>query len=448
MIGSISLVHGFLLPLVVALAGVSLLLLLGRRDGAWKRQLLIGVPITAALVGVVATLVDGFALIPYQFPNSYYFWFGLIILGIAFSIIGWRSFAVGRRTLSAASLVLTVTMAVMLVNAQYQYYPTVASAFGGGAHRVSGAQLEEAAAAQDAANREASREELEQARIKLAGGNPAVALHGTTLQVPIPGVVSGFNPRDAYVWLPPAWFTQPLRKLPVVELIAGVPGTPADWTRAGFANQTASEFAQAHNGVAPILVMPDANGSDNADTECVDSSRGNADTYLSVDVPAYVRSTFDAKTGPDSLAIGGLSAGGMCATMLALRHPAIYSTFADYAGLTSPTVGETVDPQDTINQLFNGSSAAYAAHDPLQLLASKSYPGMAGWFEVGTEDSGPLAAQRQLAPLARQAGIGTTAIEVPGGAHNFDFFARAFADSLPFLSYRLGLTGSPAGLPT
>jgi S-formylglutathione hydrolase FrmB len=191
--------------------------------------------------------------------------------------------------------------------------------------------------------------------------------------------------------------------------------------------------------------MPDATGSETTDTECVNSRLGNAETYLSTDVPAFMHSTFDTETAPGSMAIAGLSAGGMCATMLALRHPGIYGTFADYAGLTSPTVGESVDPQATIHALFHGSAAAYAAHDPLNLLATNRYPGMAAWFEVGTADGGPLAAQHTLVPLAGRAGIATTAIEVPGAGHDFDLFAKGFSDSLPFLTYRLGLTPAPAG---
>jgi S-formylglutathione hydrolase FrmB len=447
MFGSISLVHGFLPPVLVVLALASLVLLLQRRSGVWKRQLLIGLPVTAAIVGVAAMLVDGLSLIPYQFPNSYYLWFGLVILGIVVSIVGWRPFGIGRRLLAGTSLVLTVSMAAMLVNAEYQYYPTVSSLFGVHAHEISAQEAQAAQQASDihdAAQRQQAKAALEQARIALAGGNPEVTTHGATVQVTIPPTKSGFHARPAYIWLPPVWFTEPLRPLPVIELLAGVPGAPSDWTRAAFADKTASAYAQAHDGIAPILVMPDANGSVQADTECVDSPLGQAETYLTVDVPAYLRSTFGAETAPDSMAIGGLSAGGMCATMLALRHPTIYTAFGDYAGLTSPTVDEWVDPEATTNTLFGRSTAAYNAHDPLYLLAHNAYPTMGGWFEVGTADRDPLAAQQTLAPLAQQAGIATTAVEVPGAGHDFDLFAKAFADSLPFLTHRLGLTPAPA----
>jgi S-formylglutathione hydrolase FrmB len=190
--------------------------------------------------------------------------------------------------------------------------------------------------------------------------------------------------------------------------------------------------------------MPDENGSFSGDTECTNSPRGNAETYITVDVPTFMHTHFNAQTGNGSMAIAGLSEGGMCALMLSLRHPSEYPVFADYSGLTSPTVAETVDAPLTIRVLFGGSPAAYDQHNPPYLLRQKRFPGTAGWFEVGTDDSAPLAAQRALVPLARSAGILTCSREVPGEGHDYSLWERAFRESLPFLSWQLGLTGKPA----
>jgi S-formylglutathione hydrolase FrmB len=267
------------------------------------------------------------------------------------------------------------------------------------------------------------------------------------VSIPIPGTVSHFHARSAYVWVPPIWLVNDTIKLPVVELLAGVPGNPSDWTRAGMADQTADKYAAAHGGVAPILVMPDANGSADADTECVNSPRGQAETYLTVDVPAFVRAHFGAATRPQSFAIAGLSAGATCSVMLALRHPNLYVAFGDYSGLTSPTVGETVNPAATTTILFGGSTAAYDAHDPLSLLRARTYPTLGGWFEVGTDDPGPLAGQHTLVPLARSADIETCSKEVPGGGHSFAVWSDAFSSSLPWLVSRLGLVAGTASCP-
>jgi S-formylglutathione hydrolase FrmB len=423
---SISLVSGAL-PVVIPAVGLGALALSFRwKDGVWKRQLLLGVPITGACVGLVALAVDGLALVPYQFPNSYYLWVGLVFLSLIVGAIGWRAFRNWRRAVSVLSVLLTALMAITLINQQYQYYPTLGSVFGVNAeNQVSVKQLD---ALRDRAKRE-------------NGGS--LPTHGFTITVPIPGKKSGFKARDAYVWLPPIWVANPKIKLPLITLLSGTPGTPSDWTRAGFADRTAREFADAHKGIAPIIVMPDPNGSSEADTECVNSSLGNAETYLTVDVPNYLHKNFNAKTSAGSMAIGGLSEGGMCALMLTLRHPTIYRTFADFSGLTGPTVGNLVDGPLTTQKLFAGSSAQYQAHNPVSLLASNSFPQLGGWFEVGTADSEPLKAQRTLVPRARAAGIETCAREIAGAGHDFDLWSEAFQDSLPWLSYRLGLTTAP-----
>jgi S-formylglutathione hydrolase FrmB len=159
---------------------------------------------------------------------------------------------------------------------------------------------------------------------------------GVVVQLPIPGTRSGFDERDAVVYVPPAWFDRPRPALPVLMLLHGSPGFPSDWTRAGDADLTADAFARTHAGLAPILVLPDANGSFLADSECLDGAHGNIETYLTEDVPAFVVDRFGASDDPERWAIGGASMGGMCAMMLALRHPDRFRTFADFSGFVGP----------------------------------------------------------------------------------------------------------------
>jgi S-formylglutathione hydrolase FrmB len=325
-------------------------------------------------------------------------------------------------------VLLSLLMAGTLINQHYEYFPTVGSALGVEAqHLVSPQELARERAAHTASG--------------------VLPTHGYTISVKIPGAASGFQARNAFVWLPPAWVTHRDLDLPVIELLAGVPGNPSDWTRAGFADETARIFANAHKGVAPILVMPDATGSPGGDTECVNSVRGQAETYLTVDVPAFIREHYEARTGTGSFVVAGLSAGGTCSVMLALRHPDLYVGFGDYSGLTSPTIKETVDADATIKELFDGSRAAYDAHDPVALLRDNEYPFASGWFEVGTEDSEPLRAQHDLVSLAVSAGIQTCSREIPGGGHNFGVWSQAFKDSLPWFSYLLALTPEPSPIP-
>ena len=148
--------------------------------------------------------------------------------------------------------------------------------------------------------------------------------------------------------------------------------------------------------------MPDNNG-DAQDTECANSSLGNAETYLVKDVPYFMQANFNAAVGKHSLAVAGLSAGGTCAIMLALRNPTVFPTFGDYSGYASPTY-QNDDEQQTITILYGGSKANYDAHDPAALLTNKNT--RAGRLvHRRSEDPGPLAAMPQFAPLAEKAGL-------------------------------------------
>lgn len=266
-----------------------------------------------------------------------------------------------------------------------------------------------------------------------------VPTKGKVVTLPIPATKSHFPARDAQVYVPPAFCASPRPHLPVVVLLAGTPGQTSDWTRAGLADVTSDAFAAEHGGKAPIIVMADENGSLTGDTECVDGTRGNVETYLTVDVPAFVTKRFATATTPQQWAIGGLSEGGMCGLMLSLRHPDVFPTFLDFGGLLGPRSGETNEVGTTVQDLFAGDEQAFRAHEPLDLLTAHRYPQLAGWFEVGTEDPGPLQATEQLVPAARAAGVTTCYRKVPGGEHTFQVWSQSYRDALPWLSHRLGL---------
>lgn len=325
--------------------------------------------------------------------------------------------AVFRILLALASVLLLLLSAGQAANAYYGYFPTLGEALG-----------------------EAQPDEDSLAEAEADADSGVLPPAGQVVPVDLPGTRSGFVPRQGFVYLPPAWSARPRPALPVVMLLHGTPGDPTNWTEGGDAQATADAWATQHNGVAPVLVMPDINGSVTGDTECVDSPAGNVETYLTVDVPAAVQQLFATKAPGKDWVVAGLSEGGSCSIMLALRHPDMFTAFGEFGGLIGPRVGETnADTADTITQLFGGSQQAFEAHEPSTLLANQRFPGMGGWFQVGVEDAEPLAAAQQLVPLARAAGISTCLVTVPGEAHTFDVWTAAFRDALPWMAGRLGL---------
>jgi len=171
------------------------------------------------------------------------------------------------------ALLLVVANIGAAINAHYDYYPTFLDLFG-------------------------SRG-VDQASVRVLNSTKVPSL-GWVVEIPIPGTVSHFDACPAQVYVPPAWFSRPRPRLPVIMLLHGTPGAPENWTVGGDAQITADQWARNHSGVAPLIVMPDINGGLLSDTECVDSPRGNAETYLTVDVPTRIvfRRCRRATSGP------------------------------------------------------------------------------------------------------------------------------------------------------
>ncbi len=386
----------------------------------------LGVAVAVALAAVAALIVGGVTPVSGDVPVAAYAWGSTFVLAVWVAATGRSGARWARRTAAAGAVVLTLLMTLGAVNRQTDTFPTLDRLVTADPENVVGIP------------------QLQQIRAQVAATG-SLPSQGVVITVVIPPTVSHFATRPAYVYLPPAWFARVTPALPTLVLLPGEPGSAADWSGAGDADNTADDYAQSHHGVAPIIVMPDPNGLATDDTECVNSKFGNAETYLVDDVPAFARNRFHASTAPGSLAIGGLSAGGTCSVMLALRHPEVYPTFASFSGFSYPQFEETTRAQ-TVATLFGGSTERFDAHDPAFLLAHGRFDGLAGWFEVGDQDTEPVQAARSLQPAALRAGI-ATCIRVRPGAHDFDLWSQALVDSFPWLAWRLGLSPEPLHEP-
>ncbi len=188
------------------------------------------------------------------------------------------------------------------------------------------------------------------------------------------------------MYLPPAWFRSPEPQLPVIEMIAGVPGEPSDWTRAGYADTTSRPSPPGTRAWPRYWSSRTTTGTRPRTPSVPTASSGKAETYLVKDVPDFMQANFNAAVGKHSLAVAGLSAGGTCATILALRNPKVFQTFAEYSGYSDPTY-QNDNEQQTIAQLYGGSKSDYEDHDPVHLLKTGQYPDTAGWFTAGPERS-------------------------------------------------------------
>jgi S-formylglutathione hydrolase FrmB len=256
---------------------------------------------------------------------------------------------------------------------------------------------------------------------------------GRLLRVDIPGTADHFGTRPAYVYVPSITRRHPELRLPVVVLLHGTPGGPYAWPTAGEAVATADAFAADHQGLAPIIVMPDINGTDLGDTECIRTpSGGDVEHYLQVTLPQWVIAHVPADPDRRHWAVAGLSEGGTCAAMLALSEPGNWAAFASLSGLAHPTQGRGDSPLLAERVLFGGSAALFDAHDPLWLAAHRHYSGLSAWIFCASDEHVTCGEQRQVAAATRAAGVRTDLV-VALGTHRWTVWAAAFRKALPWL---------------
>ncbi len=265
-------------------------------------------------------------------------------------------------------------------------------------------------------------------------GMPSRGQVGT---VTIPGTVSHFSARSAIVYLPPAALVAAPPSLPVLIVLSGQPGQPSDIiNKAGFA-ASLDAFARKHHGLAPIVVIPDQLGETNANPMCVDSPLGNSESYLTIDVPSWIKHHLSVITDRDDWAIAGFSQGGTCALQLGAGHPELFGSLFDISGELAPRHGS---PSSTIDLGFGGSMARFEAATPLAIMSNRApYADTVAIFAVGQDDSRFGPNQRILSSAATRAGMTTTTFEVPSAAHDWHCATAALVHGLTVLASRFGL---------
>jgi len=439
-----SLLHGWLPILIQLLAVVALVAAIGRRPARWLR-----LRMPAALLVGAASAIGAFWFIRYHGladgppPLPLWVWIALTGVALAVVVLGWDGVRWWRRVVALTAVPLCALCSALEVNSWTGYLPTVRALWNLSTDATLENQVDEATA-------QAMRRRGDQLDL------------GRLVTVRIPNARSGFPHRDELVYLPPSWFTSdPPPALPVVLMIGGEFGWPADWPSTGGAQRAADEFAAEHGGNAPILVFPDISGEFTNDTECVNGPRGNAADHLIKDVVPYVMSHFSAARDPAAWAVAGWSVGGTCAVMTTAMHPEMFHTFLDIDGQLRPNAGSK---EQTIARLFGGDAAAYDRFDPLTVLKTNGpYSGIAGLFAVSgngpalhlaPHQSGPPTGDPPAAPEAHQdiatylcraaSNAGMECSVQPGpGDHKFGTAKRRFAEALPWLAGRLHTPGVP-----
>jgi len=210
------------------------------------------------------------------------------------------------------------------------------------------------------------------------------------------GAASHLNLR-AYAYLPPGYDVEVAKgeRLPVLEMLAGFPGSPHVWLSTLDAPQILDGEIAAGRMAPTVVVFPYQTVTSARDTECVNAVGGVAmDTFLSVDVPATVDKLFQVRTDT-GWGVLGLSTGGYCAVNLALRHPDRYAAAVSLAGNMSPYLDAAT------GDLFRGDRTAANLNNPLWRLKNLRPEPQAFYLATGLNDHEAVDDLQRFVSLAR-----------------------------------------------
>ncbi|WP_441245885.1 alpha/beta hydrolase [Kitasatospora sp. McL0602] len=426
-----SLTHGVIPYAILAIGCAALLALAvsGTRHW-WSRRLPCAVVIAAALATLIQIAVDDWwQVLPDGLPYEVTGWLGVGILGLCLAAFRMPTLRWRGRAGAVVAAALVVLMSASQINREFDQYPTLRVLLApwiGKTEKLTTGRVSSVVTAPPGRP------------LSEVWHRPAnLPAKGTISTAPVPGVKSGFNARDAYVYLPPAYQADPRPLLPVLVLMAGQPGSPADWVNSGGLQDQMDAFAAKHDGLAPIVVVADQTGSTWGNSLCMDSRIAKAQTYLAQDVPDWVHTHLQTATGRTSWAIGGLSLGGTCSLQLGVNAPQVYGSFLDISGQEEPTLGSH---DKTVQEAFGGDEAAFDAVDPLHVMARQRFPDTAASFVVGASDGEYGPQQAKVYAAAVKAGMKAKAGTVPGG-HDWNTFRAGLGDNIPWLAQQTGLTG-------
>ncbi|WP_030434415.1 alpha/beta hydrolase [Actinoplanes subtropicus] len=254
---------------------------------------------------------------------------------------------------------------------------------------------------------------------------------GRLVTYTVPGPASGMT-MPMTVYLPAAYFTPEGLRLdfPVIEALHGYPGTPESWVRRlDVAGHLDREIAAGR--MAPtVVLLPYQTPQRLLDTECTNLVGGpQAETYLTVDVPAWARGHLRVRTDRASWALTGYSAGAFCALNLVLKHPGQYAAAASLSGFPGPGIKVGDRSERTTNNV-----AWRLSHLPL--------PPVALWIGWADDDTGARDGSRAIVALAKPP-ITVVTAAVPRGGHSHTVWRQMEGPAFDWLSEHLARPGRP-----
>lgn len=400
-----------------------------------RRRWLITVLIAAvagAMIAVVTIVLTESVFNVFGLPldDDTHLWVIGCFAGIAVALVNLPRAGWGRRAVAVLAIALFVSTATLGINAGYGMNATLAQFLNiTVSHPITIARPVATPTTLPSGPPEALYESW-----VAPPGMPSQGSFGT---VSIPATVSGFVARPAWLYLPPAALVAHPPALPILIMMMGQPGGPES---SALFLPFLNSFAQAHHGLAPIVLTVDQIGNPYKNPLCIDSPAGKVHSYVMDDVVDYAKTHLPVALGPRNWAIGGYSNGGECALSFGAKHPDVFGSIIDISGEISPSLGSVAT---TIRQGFGGSTAAYTAELPLTILAAHHYTDSRAIFTWGGSDSVYGPEGEKAAEAAAAAGMVVTHFSGPGVGHRADAVNFGFPLGLAGLASRWSLEEAP-----
>lgn len=257
--------------------------------------------------------------------------------------------------------------------------------------------------------------------------SPPGATEGRAITYTVHGPLSGLD-STVVVQLPAGYLSPANRDVsyPVLETFQGYPGAPDEWVTTMPLEAVMAREVHARRMRPALIVSPQVEIPAGIDTEGVNGRPGypQLETWLSQDVPNWVARSFRVSTNRSSWATIGLSAGGWCAAMTTMLHPAQYGAAIVLGGYFRPEFGPLYEP-------YPPKSALAARYD-LVALTKRSPPSVSLWLETSHSDPVSYSSSAALLTAVRPP-LSVKAVVLRHAGHRIAIWAGFLPEVLTWL---------------
>jgi len=271
---------------------------------------------------------------------------------------------------------------------------------------------------------------------------------GYLFQTSVAGVRSHLT-RDVYVYLPPQYFQKRFRhyKFPVIELLHGSPGNPQAWVDVMAVIPTFLSLLATHPKDAAVLVMPDTDGGQRYELQCLNNPGGIQDmTFITRDVPEAIARIARVQPPGQAWGVAGYSEGGYCAANIALQDPKGYGAAGVLSGYFAPIrsqvpAGNKPGGRPLQVDVFRGHPGLQLINTPRAYVTRVPINDVlpAFWLAAGAQDKQDVIAAENFRLLLHTRVANVPFMMVPDGGHQGSVWRAALGPMLNWMTPQLAL---------